>query len=412
MPKVPNSRPLDIVLYGATGFTGVLVAKHLAANAPRDTRWAIAGRSQAKLDAVRPLLADLQLRGASKITTVVADSFDKQALDALAQSTKVVITAVGPYALYGDGLVGACARNGTHYVDLAGEPAWIKKSIHKWDQVAKQSGAALIHACGFEFVPQDMSIWTLCRFINIEIGEWPVEVDFCIRRVKAAVSGGTLSSALTMMETSSLAEIQAAQSPYYLCPEPSGPSMSATKVRNVPHVGTGAGWVGESVNRALINRSWSLLEGEPKFVYRETILMSNRIYAFFFWLACTLSLALLILPPVRWLLRRFGPQVGSGPNEDLVENGFVEATVQATTRSGRCAFMDLRIQRDPGYGAAAIMIAEAGLLLVNWEGSVEAPSTGSITPACLGNDYWKRLLHRNFAASEPMWRGQPPLSPI
>ncbi|HWU32316.1 MAG TPA: saccharopine dehydrogenase NADP-binding domain-containing protein, partial [Marmoricola sp.] len=191
---MPLLRDDDIVLFGATGFTGELTARHLASRIPSDARWALAGRNRAKLEAVRdrlaadfPALEDLPLE--------IADSGDEESLRAVAESTSVVITTVGPYLLYGEGLVKACAEAGTDYVDLTGEPEFVDLMYVKHNATAEASGARLVHCCGFDSIPHDLGALFTVRQLPSDA---PLRVRGVVRS-NAAFSGGTFHSAMEQL---------------------------------------------------------------------------------------------------------------------------------------------------------------------------------------------------------------------
>ena len=165
-----GSREFDIIIQGATGFTGTLVAEYLLRQygVGGDLRWALAGRSEEKLRDVRQSLG----ASASELDLIVADSFDKTVLQSLSERTHVVLTTVGPYALYGSDLVEACVNAGTHYCDLAGEVQWIRKMIDAHHERAKETGAKIVHCCGFDSVPMDIGVWFLQRTAQEKYGSY------------------------------------------------------------------------------------------------------------------------------------------------------------------------------------------------------------------------------------------------
>lgn len=187
-------RAYDVVLFGATGFTGGLTAEYLARHAPADLRWALAGRNRGKLEAVRTRLAEIDDRFGA-LDLLVADSGDRASLVAVAEATKVVITTVGPYLTHGEPLVAACAEAGTDYVDLTGEPEFVDRMYLAHDRRARETGARLVHACGFDSIPHDLG----ARFTVQQLPEGvPLQVDGYVR-AGGMPSGGTVLSALTIM---------------------------------------------------------------------------------------------------------------------------------------------------------------------------------------------------------------------
>lgn len=187
-------RAYDVVLFGATGFTGGLTAEYLARHAPADLRWALAGRNRGKLEGVRALLTEIDDRFGS-LDLLVADSGDRASLAAVAEATKVVITTVGPYLTHGEPLVAACAEAGTDYVDLTGEPEFVDRMYLAHDRRARETGARLVHACGFDSIPHDLGAWFTVQQLPEGV---PLSIDGYVR-AGGMPSGGTFLSALTIM---------------------------------------------------------------------------------------------------------------------------------------------------------------------------------------------------------------------
>ncbi|MBM4363315.1 MAG: saccharopine dehydrogenase NADP-binding domain-containing protein, partial [Deltaproteobacteria bacterium] len=183
-------RTFDLVLFGATGFTGRLVAEHVAARAPAGLRWALAGRNQGKLDDIRRAL------GLAELPLVDADVSRPESLDALARSTRVVCTTVGPYALHGSDLVAACAAAGTHYCDLTGEPQWVRRMADLHHEQARSSGARIVNCCGYDCIPADLGLLVLQDHAIARHGRPASRVTHYIGKVRGGTSGGTVSSAL------------------------------------------------------------------------------------------------------------------------------------------------------------------------------------------------------------------------
>lgn len=184
-------RPYDVVLFGATGFTGALTAEYLARHADPGTRWALAGRNQAKLAAVRDRLAELD-PACAELPLLHADTTDAASIEQIAESARVVITTVGPYVKYGEPLVAACARTGTDYVDLTGEPTFVDRMYVKYHDAAVRSGARIVHACGFDSIPHDLGVYFTVKQLPEGV---PLHVEGFLR-VRGDASGGTLHSAV------------------------------------------------------------------------------------------------------------------------------------------------------------------------------------------------------------------------
>src|SRR6478735_5511796 len=191
MPQMESSRQYDLVLFGATGFTGGLTADYLAAHAPATMRWALVGRNRAKLDAVAARLATAAPEG-PKPDVVVADAADQEAMRGVAESTRVVITTVGPYALYGGPLVAASAAAGTDYVDLTGEPEFVDRTWVEHHAEAERTGARIVHCCGFDPIPHDLGAYFTVQQLPEGV---PLQVNGYVRS-DASFSGGTYHSAI------------------------------------------------------------------------------------------------------------------------------------------------------------------------------------------------------------------------
>ena len=182
----------DIVLWGATGFVGRLAARHLASRygSGGDLRWAIGGRNQAKLESLRSELGS----AATDIPIVIGDSHDLASLEALVARAKMVCSTVGPYAKYGSELVNACVRTGTHYCDLSGEVHWMRKMIDAHQAEAEQTGARIVHACGFDSIPSDMGVFFLQRKAKERYGKPCSHIKMRVTAMKGGFSGGTMAS--------------------------------------------------------------------------------------------------------------------------------------------------------------------------------------------------------------------------
>ena len=209
-----TDRQYDIVLFGASGFTGELVAEYLAANVS-GIRWAIAGRSASKLEAVRERI------GKPDLAILVADSDDAAALTAMADQARVVISTVGPYARYGTTLLEVCAQQGTHYCDLTGEAQWMAEVYERINPIAKNSGARLVHCCGFDSLPSDLSVYFLQKAFKAQFGEYAQSVTGRMGRYSGAVSGGTVASMMLVSEQIMKDEAlrKRLMNPYALYPE-------------------------------------------------------------------------------------------------------------------------------------------------------------------------------------------------
>ncbi|MFI8811591.1 MULTISPECIES: saccharopine dehydrogenase family protein [unclassified Streptomyces] len=369
-------RPYDVVLFGATGFVGVLTAEYLAANAPAGCRWALAGRDRAKLERLRERLTVIEPRCA-ELPLVQADADDTDALRALAESARVVATTVGPYVWYGEKLVAACAEAGTDYVDLTGEAEFIDRVYLEHDTRARETGARIVHACGFDSVPHDLGAYFTVQQLPRDV---PLVIDGFVRS-NAAFSGGTFASALTAMGRGPQM-LQAAKERRLHEPRLVGRRVRAPL--GTPHFSAATGtWALPlpTVDAGIIGRSARALERYgPDFQYRHFASVKHLPVA----IGSTAALGALVtaaqLPSVRaWLMSRYEP--GEGPDAERRKRSWF--TVRFVGEGGgRRVFTEVS-GGDPGYGETAKMLAESALCLA----LDELPATsGQVTTAVAMGD--------------------------
>lgn len=392
-----SARPHDIVVYGATGFVGILTAKYLAEHAPADVRIALGGRSEAKLERTRTELGvDWPL--------VVADSGNRDAVAALAESTRVVATTVGPYFKYGKPLVEACAAAGTHYADLTGEVLFMRWSIDAADAAARESGARIVHTCGFDSIPSDIGTLLLHEAAQAGGHGGLGETFLVVKSMRGGASGGTIDSARTSIDAvkEDRSRRRILTDPYALSPdraaEPTpGDGPDSMKPVEDEHLG---GWLAPfvmgTVNSRVVRRSNALLDYAygRELRYRELMLtgggpvglakaagVSGGIAGMFAGLA---------LPGSRQLLDRVLPDPGEGPSEETREKGFFNIDVHTTTSDGTRLRCEIRAPGDPGYKATAVMLGESALCLAKDD---LPDAAGVLTPAtAMGRKLADRLI--------------------
>jgi short subunit dehydrogenase-like uncharacterized protein len=393
-------RPYDLVVVGASGFTGRLVVEYLAERYPigGPLRWAVAGRNREKLESV---IAGKCAAG--KLPAVlIADSHDSDALRKLARDTRVVLTTVGPYAKYGSELVAACVESGTHYCDLAGEAQWIRQMIDKHQAAAAQSGAIIVHSCGFDSIPSDMGVFFLQREAGAAFSEPCEEIVLLVKAIKGGASGGTIASMLNIMEEAredrEIARILA--DPYCLVPQdgqrgPDCPDQRGTRYCAAAGVWT-APFVMAAINTRIVRRSNALLDYAygSNFRYSEatstgsglggwakSVMMTGGLAAFM--LACSFNVTR------RGLVRRIVPAPGQGPSRAQRENGFFDLRLFGKTGNGEQLSARVTGDRDPGYGSTSKMLSESAVCL-----AMDALQTGGgfWTPAsAMGELLMERL---------------------
>ncbi|MDJ0701611.1 MAG: saccharopine dehydrogenase NADP-binding domain-containing protein [Woeseiaceae bacterium] len=383
-----ESREFDVVLWGATGFTGRLVAEYLAATYT-DTaslRWAIAGRNEDKL---RQLQTELSL--GDDVGLITGDSHDAASLEAMAARTSVVITTVGPYALYGSELVAACVESGTHYCDLAGEAQWIRRMIDAHHERAAQTGARIVHCCGFDCVPMDLGVWFLQRESQARYGSFCASIRMLVKALKGGWSGGTMASAINLMrEAREDREVMLALvNPYALNPAGEREGPDSREQSDIRYDDDARSWTAPFImaliNKRIVHRSNALL-GYPwgrGFRYDEAVMTGDGAGGRLKALSVGAGLGALMFGAsrafTRRLLQRFAlPEPGEGPSREQREAGFY--VLQQTGKLADGSIIRSRVSgdRDPGYGSTSKIIAECGVCLAKDE--LDTPG-GVYTPA-------------------------------
>lgn len=402
-----DDREFDLIVFGATGFTGRLVAEYLNLSGAAGARWAIAGRSLDRLSQVRDAL---QLP--ASVAVLQADAGDAASLKALVARTHVVITTVGPYQLHGEPLATACAEGGTDYVDLCGEPLWMAKMIDKLTPLAQKSGARIVFSCGFDSIPFDLGVVYLQAEAQKRFGAPLPEVRGRVARLKGAASGGTLAS---MMETIAavrrdLALVKVMANPFALTPGFKGPRQPADQEAGFDDWADA--WSGPfmmaAINTKNIHRS-NALRGHPwgsGFLYSEKLLTGKpgqgdkgRRKAFALVRLTKLQNLALGFGPSRALLRRFVlTQPGDGPDKAAREAGHYTLWFTGQSARGETLRAVVKGDRDPGYGSTCKLISEAALCLLQDVGR-EATPGGVWTPGSAMGLALVRRLHERAGLS-------------
>lgn len=400
----PTERELDLVLVGASGFVGRLVAEHLAAHAPAGLRLALAGRSAERLTAVRDALG----RRAATWPVHVVDAHDAEALDGLARSARVVVSTVGPYARHGLPLVRACAEAGTDYADVTGEVTFVRRSIDEAHAGAVASGARIVHACGFDSVPSDLSVRALAEAAHADGAGDLVDVELALVEARGGVSGGTLASGRAQLEAALTDPDVAAllRDPYALSPDRSAEPTDARAPglrgpRHDPATGEwSAPFVMAPFNTRVVRRSNALTGWSygRDLRYREVVGCGTGTRGATRALAVTAATGALVgalkLRPTRALVDRLMPAPGTGPDERTRSAGGFRTRTRAATSTGARYVAHVGAHGDPGYAATAVMLGESALSL-----ALDPPATGGgvLTPAtALGDVLPDRLRAAGF----------------
>lgn len=392
-----TDRTLDIVLFGATGFTGRLVAEYLAHHAPADVKIALAGRNTPKLEGVRAGLPER----AKSWPLVVADAADPASLAKLAEQTRVVCTTVGPYAKYGLPLVEACAKAGTNYCDLTGETQFMRDSIDRHHETAKASGARIVHTCGFDSIPSDLGVLTLHEALGAL-----KRVTYVVEILKGGFSGGTIASALNGIDEGKAdhARRRMMADPYALSPdraqEPKlGKEYDLMSFRFDDFVGQWiAPFVMASVNTRVVRRTNALLGYAygKQFQYAEVTGMKKgpaaAVKAAVFTAGLGAFMGSLLFGPTRKLVEGRLPKPGEGPDEKTRKSGFLRVRVMGESESGARKSVLIEGKGDPGYQLTAVLLGESALCLARDEAKLPKVS-GVLTPAtAMGKVLRERLV--------------------
>ncbi|MBB5937271.1 saccharopine dehydrogenase family protein [Streptomyces zagrosensis] len=378
-----EQREHDLVLFGATGFTGALTATYLATHAPKGFRWALAGRSEQRLGALRAKLAAIDPAHA-KLPLLTADITDPTSLRAVAGSARLVVSSVGPYLTYGEPLVAACAEAGTDYADLAGEPEFLDRMYVRYHQRARASGARLVHACGFDSIPPDLGVRYTVGLLPEGV---PLRVDGYVH-THAAFSGGTFASALNAASRP-VAMARAARARRRVEPRPAGRAVRAPL--GSPHRSRDLGvWALPlpTIDAQIVARSAAAsARYGPAFRYRHFAAVQRLPVAVAGVAGTGALLALAQIPPIRsWLSGRHKP--GVGPSEERRAGSWF--TVRLVGEGGGRRVITEVSGGDPGYDETAKMLAESALCLA----LDDLPETsGQVTPAtAMGGALTDRLI--------------------
>lgn len=388
----------DLILWGATSFVGQLVAARLVAKYGDKLkgRIAFAGRDVNKLRALKT-----KLKFNAEI--LVGDAADPVFISALVKQTRLVISTVGPYALYGENLVKACAEQGKDYCDLTGEPQWIRLMLEKYEAVAQQNNARILHSCGFDSVPSDLGVYYL-QDKSLTLFDEPCErIRYQFRKSKGGISGGTYASLLNAVQSikNNKDEARKFKTPYALMLEkpadlPFQKSVSGV-ASNKPENGFLAPFVMASINTKIVHRTNYLLNYKwgKQFLYDESMFMGTGFRGLFKASLTTLGLGVFMVlasfKPTQSLLKSiFLPAPGEGPNDDVIKNGFFNVRLVGSLKSGKKIELTVFGKGDPGYGSTCKMITEIAMFLL--ETDKLTTGTGFLTPAAaLQKNGLKRL---------------------
>lgn len=410
-------REFDLVLIGATGFVGRLIAAHLAKNAPGHLRIALAGRNRERLESARSALPE----NAASWPLVQVDTLDEASVTELADRTRVVASTVGPYAKYGAELVAACANAGTHYCDLTGEVLFVRDMIDQHHATAQGTGARIVVSCGFDSVPSDLGVFVTAQRAATDGAGTLTDTTLYVREMRGGFSGGTIDSMRHQLAEMSKdrTRLRQVRDPYGLSPdrskEPSGnrdaarPSsllgraQAKLPARHDPLIDRWvAPFVMASYNTRVVRRSnaltdWSYGRGLR---YRELQVTGRGVRGALGAVALTAVFGAagvgMTFAPTRALLARLLPAPGEGPSTAKMEKGHFHMEIEATTSTGARYRTRVAADKDPGYTGTAVMLGESALALAD-DGDRLPSRAGVLTPAtALGEPLVERLREHGF----------------
>jgi short subunit dehydrogenase-like uncharacterized protein len=370
-----NDRKYDIVLYGASGFTGRQTVEYCKQFAPAGLRWAIAGRNRAKLDSVNSTGSDV----------LVADAQDENALNILAGQTRVVATTAGPFGLYGTKLVDACVRNRTHYCDITGETPWIRQQIDRHHAQAAADGTRIVPGCGFDSIPSDFGAWLTWRHVRDELQSECMSVSAYFR-IGGGINGGTVASYLHMLETN---QIAVARDPFLLDPDPKAHTPEE-RARNADPAGVRYDadlqkWVGPflmgSINTRVVRRTQALLG--TQFDYQEYSKFGSSRTARTAMIGGKVFESIAASGIGRRIIKPLLPKPGEGPSEKVMNGGFFECEFVATAKSGARVRGIFKGQGDAGNRITVKCLCESAFVLAQSDfksPAVQPFAGGVLTP--------------------------------
>ncbi len=398
----------DIVIFGATSFVGQILTGYMMQQygSNGEVKWAIAGRSESKLQSVK---AKFQ---AQDIKHILADASDEAQLTQMVKQARVLVSTVGPYALYGEPLVKVCVENGTDYCDLTGEIQWYKRMVDKYESTAKKTGARIVHCSGFDSLPSDLGVWYTQNKAQQKFGQMCQQIKMRVAKLKGGASGGTVASMVNIAKEAAKdpALRKELQNPYSVCPTQHGFTTRQENISGAVFDDEFNAWSGPfvmaAVNTRVVHRSNALLNNAygDNFKYDEGMLMGKNAKgkkrARNMGWGLTAFMILAAIAPTRWVLEKFIlPKPGQGPSPKEQLNGLFDMHFSGKTKDGNTIKTRVTGDRDPGYGSTAKMLGQAAVCLANI--NKEDKAGGFWTPASIyGDDLIQRLIDHSGISFE------------
>ena len=395
-----QSREFDIIIWGASGFTGRLVTLYLfdKYGITGDLKWAMGGRNLTKLEKVRDEVAN------KNVPLVIADSNDKVSLLNMVNRTKVICTTVGPYAKYGSNLVEACIESNIHYCDLAGEVQWMYKMINRHHESAKINGSKIVHTCGFDSIPSDMGVYFIQREAKAKRGIIAQKIKMRVAAISGGISGGTYASLSGVLEEAQKDKMvyKVLTNPYGLNPINEQFGEDKSDLKSVVFDKASQSWIGPfimaSINTKVVRRSnfLSSYSYGKSFRYDEGTIFGKGFLGRIKGILSSIPIGLIMSAKHGSLLKKgldiLFPIAGEGPTNKKMEKGFYNLRFYITLADGSNAFAKVTGDMDPGYGSSSKMLAESAVCLAKDKLS---NTSGILTPSVAMGDSLLIRLEKN-----------------
>lgn len=378
-----------LIVFGATSFVGQILCRYLhELNHDGSLPWLMAARSEDKLKRLQQ-----ELGGPHAPDYRLADATSQTQLLALCEEAGVIVSTVGPCALYGEPLIKACVATGTDYCDLTGETQWIRRMIERYHAKAQESGARIVHCCGFDSIPSDLGVWFLQQQAQTKFGAYCQQVKMRVRTFKGGFSGGTVASMMNVAREAGKdpALRRELADPYSLCPPEQKPDVRQTKI-TASWDDDVSSWIApfvmEGINTRIVHRSHALagLPWSKDFLYDEAVMTGSedkgKGRASRMARSQSLMMVGFALAPTRWLMSRFLPKPGEGPSPEAQRTGFFDLIFVGHTVDDKTLRTSVYGERDPGYGATGRMLGQAALCLLQDVSKEDKPG-GFWTPATI-----------------------------
>ena len=388
-------KQFDIIIWGATSFTGKLVVEYLFKKfASTKIKWAIAGRNKEKLENVRSKVAD------KNIPIFIADSFDEKSLSVIVKKSKVICSTVGPYSLYGSLLVELCVKHSTNYCDITGEAHWIRTIIDKFHKDAKKKKIKIVNSCGFDSIPSDMGVYFIQNQIKKAYKSYAKSIKMRVAGIRGGISGGTYGSMNNLLKEAYADKgiFKVLNNPYGLNPRDKMEGLDKKDLRKIIFDNESKSWIYPfimaGINTKIVRRSNALSNFQygKEFTYEEATMAGKGISGFWKAILALFPLAMIGINPnsfLKKIVNSFMPKPGEGPGIEKRKNGFYNLRFYITIDKKRKAFAKVIGDSDPGYGSTSKMLAESAISLAfdNLPGNY-----GVITPSfAMGDKLLKRL---------------------